>query len=437
LTPGAYHVGVITTQSTIPASVFENYLEAQTADRSRFEALRSEMMNNAVPLLGPGARIGDLIFPLSGTARGYTPPQPADDGRMLSYVTTFFQNAATFTEASTIAIGSGEERSGVDLSIRLVPTVRVSGKVTGPEGPARNMAVRLVPPGADTFVTNSFIATAVAVTDQNGAFTLLGVPAGSYMLTSMRTPLVPMSATAPPPSMLWAAQPLTVERADLTGLDVTLRPGLTISGRLAFAASRPAPTGPELQRFGVTLASATTAFWPRTSMAMISADGTFRTPGDLPGRYLVAAPFVSTEWMLRSAQYNGRNIADESIELSSSDLADVVLTFTDAPSRLTGTIAGANGAPDSLAAVIIFPADFDGWRRGEMNPRRMKLSAASKDGTFAFGPLPAGQYYVVAVDDAVSNQWMDSRFLERLVAGAPKLTIAEGETKTVALRTVR
>lgn len=434
VTPGAYIAGIITTQSTIPASLFENYLDLQTSDPNRFQMLRTEMLNAGAPALGPGARVGDLIFPLAGTARvGYTPPQPADDGTMLSYVTTFFPNAATSTEAATIAIGSGEDRTGVDLAIRLVPTVRVSGMLTGPEGPARHMGVSLVPAGTDPFVADGIIATATAAIDQNGAFTLLGVPAGSYTLTSTRTSIMRTGPTLPP--MLWATQPVTVDRADLTGLELVLRPGLTMSGRLEFAGSKPAPAGQELQQFSVALAPAMTANAPRSSMVSVMTDGTFVTPGDLPGRYLATVVPGSPGWMLRSVRYNGRNIADESVELTSSDLAGVVVTFTDAPAKLTGTIVDAKGAPDPLAAVIIVPADVDGWRRGELNPRRMRRTAATKDGTFALGSLPAGQYYVVAVDDAVTDQWTDSRFLERLIVGATKLTIAEGETRTVALKT--
>jgi hypothetical protein len=42
---------------------------------------------------------------------------------------------------------------------------------------------------------------------------------------------------------------------------------------------------------------------------------------------------------------------------------------------------------------------------------------------------------VVAVDAAATSQWSDPRFLDRLIPGATKVTIAEGEQKTVALKT--
>jgi hypothetical protein len=439
LVPGDYIAGIITTQSTIPAGLVDTYLEAQASDPARFEALALEVRTNGA--LAPsrnsgGVRIGDLIFPLTGNARlGYTPPQPADDGRMLSYVTTFFQNAPISTEAATITLGSGEERTGVDLAIKLMPTVKISGTLTGPDGPARNMGVRLVPAGSDLFVDDGFIAAATTATDANSVFTFLGVPAGSYTLKSTRlSALVRTGPTLPGPPpvlMLWAAQPITVDNADLTGVNVVLRPGLTVSGHFEFVGSKPAPTA----GFSVSLAPVNGGVPARSSAALMAPDGTFFTGGDPPGRYFALADGAG--WTLRSVKYNGRNIADESFELTSSDLADVVVTFIDTPpSKLTGTITDAKGAPDALADVIVFPADADGWRRGEIiGRRRMQLVQATKAGTYGVATLAAGQYYVVAVDDSVTGHWTDPKFLERLIAGATKVTIAEGDDKTVALKT--
>jgi len=434
LVPGDYVVGIITTQSTMPASLFDAYRDLQISDPDRFRTLETELRNNRVGAPSPGVRIGDQVLALTGSPRvGYTPPPPGDDGRMTSYVTTFFRNAPTVVGAATVALGSGEERAGVDLSITLVPAVRITGTLTGPDGPVKNMGLSLEPAGSDLFFDAASNQAATTATDQNGAFTFLGVPAGTYTLKSTRAAVIRAGPT--PVSLLFAAQPVTVDRADLTGLNVVLRPGLVMSGHVEFASAKSALTGQEFRRSNLMLAQATSATFPRSSMATVGADGTFATPGDLPGRYFVTA-FAPAGWMLRSAMYNGRNIADESVELTTSDLTGVVVTFTDTPARLAGTIVDARGAPDPTAAVIIFPAEADVLRRGDFIQRRTKLSPPTTAGTFSFPDLPAGQYYVVAVDESVSDQWTDAAFRERLTAGANKVTIAEGEEKTVALKTL-
>ena len=441
LLPGDYVAGFIPTPSAMPATLADSYLETRTADPTRYQALMAEARTNGVASLSnTGVRLGDLILEVSGTSRlGYTPPPPRDDGRMLSYATTLFQNAPTAAEAATITIGSGEERAGVDLSIKLVPTARVSGTLTGPDGPARNMGLQLIPTsGRGLFIDDYLIAAALSATDQNGAFTFLGVPAGSYILKSSRVPTFiragPITPGSPDARMLFVAEPLTVESTDLTGVNVRLRPAPIISGRVEFIGKKPPPAGQAMQGINASLVSATSGASQRSSTAIVAADGTFATNGDVPGRYFVFA-LPPSGWTVRAVTFNGRNIANESLELAASDLADVVITFVDTVASLSGTITDAKGTADALLDVVVFPADWDGWRRGEFNGFRARLIAATTAGAFNLAAVPAGQYYVVAVDAAATSQWSDPRFLDRLIPGATKVTIAEGEQKTVALKT--
>ena len=48
---------------------------------------------------------------------------------------------------------------------------------------------------------------------------------------------------------------------------------------------------------------------------------------------------------------------------------------------------------------------------------------------------PPGDYYLGAGDDVDPNDWLDPSFLRALVASGPvKVTIADGEKKTIDLR---
>ena len=106
---------------------------------------------------------------------------------MRSYPTTFFQNATTPLEATVITLGSGEERNGVDLSLRLVPAVRISGTLTGPDGPVKDIGVLWCRRGTETLLNDAFFAAASAATDATGGFTFLGVPPGAYTDQGLRS----------------------------------------------------------------------------------------------------------------------------------------------------------------------------------------------------------------------------------------------------------
>ena len=132
----------------------------------------------------------------------------------------------------------------------------------------------------------------------------------------------------------------------------------------------------------------------------------------------------------------GQLVPDDMIELTTEDVTGLVLTFSKTPTRLSGSIADANGAPDPNADVVVFPADATLWREGVIHNRRARMMRATSTGTFeAFGLAP-GEYYLAAISAGSMTDWQDPSFLERIVPVAMKITLGSGEEKTVALKTV-
>ena len=56
------------------------------------------------------------------------------------------------------------------------------------------------------------------------------------------------------------------------------------------------------------------------------------------------------------------------------------------------------------------------------------------DGTYVFRDIPPGEYQIAAVDDVEQGQWTDPAYLQSLVPSATKVTVAEGEKKTLDVR---
>ena len=105
---------------------------------------------------------------------------------MAVYPTTYFPAAVTAGAATPIAIEGGEERADITIAVRPVPAVRVSGRLVTPDGAAPPpTTIRLVGAAMTDVITTGLASgpdhvgldTVTGMSDANGRFTLLGVPA--------------------------------------------------------------------------------------------------------------------------------------------------------------------------------------------------------------------------------------------------------------------
>ncbi len=91
-------------------------------------------------------QIGDEMQSLG---RGAPTPPPADGQRLFAYPSLFYPAAPSAASAAMVAVASGQERTGIDLQVKPVPMVKVSGTVVGrsgsvgePSGPSASAGIR-------------------------------------------------------------------------------------------------------------------------------------------------------------------------------------------------------------------------------------------------------------------------------------------------------
>jgi hypothetical protein len=440
LEPGDYVVALPMTQTTMPAGVLERFGQAALGGGPPPMELMDLIASSPTVLTaGTGIRVGDLLW--SSSYAGAPGVQP--DGTLLIYPTIFYPGATAIAQAASITLRSGEERSGVDLQMRLATAVRVGGIVTGPDGPAPSVVVRLVP--ADE--SGSFDQdVAAAATTADGSFTLLGVPPGRYVARVVRNPTASMMARlfsggaasggGPPAPALSAVLPVAVGTADVTGLSLALREGARVSGRVEFEGSA-RPTADEIAQMNISVRLNPTGrasmpgFGPGAS-ATVDGAGRFSIPGQPPGEYLVAAgrgrgaAAGPATWSAAFAMHDGRDLLAEPFRLEGTDVDDLVITFTDRPARLTGAVT-SGGAPARTATVVAVPADYRGWIAAGMPATRARLAPASRQGSYSVAGLRPGDYLVAAVDDSEAGELSDPAFIEAIARIGTRVTIGPGE----------
>ncbi len=110
------------------------------------------------------------------------------------------------------------------------------------------------------------------------------------------------------------------------------------------------------------------------------------------------------------------------------------MTYTDRPSKVSGTVTDEQGAASPTAVVLVFPVDPKKWSGYGASPRTLKSALTTRSGVYTINHLPPGDYYAIALAAADIDGWMAPATLEALATQATRLTVAAGDApKTLDL----
>jgi hypothetical protein len=372
---------------------------------------------------------------IAGASAASNPTSAAPDrGPSVTYATVYHPATTRLADAGVITLTTAEERRGIDFRMQFTVTARVQGTVTHGDGrPASGVPVSLVPKDAETpDAARQLILMEVGMagggmqpTAPNGSFVLAGIEPGDYYVLA-RTGVGGRGAGAGG-ERLWAMTEIRVDGRDVNGLALQLVPTASLSGRVVFDGTSPAPAP------GLTTALRAVdgrGFSTQAPSAPPAADGAFRLDGVVPATYRLSATMPG--WTMRTAVLNGRDIADSAFDVPAAGVDGLVVTLTNRPAEVTGVLYDAAGRPTSDLSIVLVGADPSMWFPGSRRTRPIVRPAT--DGRFTFGSLVAGDYLLAALTDVTAADLTDPEFLREVAAAAIKITVADGERKTQDLR---
>jgi hypothetical protein len=396
--------------------------------------------------LQPGEYVVNADPRLTDSGDSNDDPDAIDDtprAAAVIYAPVYYPGTVVASGALRVPLGVSEERGGVDVQLQFVPTAKVDGAVTVPREDGGCVSrVALVATSSEI----PAVTTDVSVTQADGdRFSFAAVAPGQYRVMA-RCVLRPRTAGGPG-RVLWAERELMVSGQDTADADLTLRPGVTVSGRLQFEGGG-TPDGVDLSVARVMLVSRGDEFDEigREPFTARVETGRFEISGVPPGRYDVEASVLLSasartigppvpRWTLDSALVNGQETLDFFLDVRpGEDIVGADLTLTNRRQELSGTLVDTSGAPAVEYTVIVFPTDRRFWLP---DGRRIIATRPGTDGMFTINSLPAGEYYVAAAAEVEPGEWYDPEFLKRLVGVSVSVSVKPGAKTVRNLRVAR
>lgn len=356
---------------------------------------------------------------------------PASAEGRYNWAPVYFPGSPSPQQAVPVRVKVSEERDGVDFVVSMTKMATVEGVLIGDADAVssaqfffNSVGMRLQPLLG---VTPQF---STRITPAGRVFTYTGVPPGLFSVT----------AHVPAQQGQWARLEFQATGQDIPDLAMSLRPAVRVTGRVVFegletppsgalrgATIRPTPTN----GIGQAAAGSTRMGNPFIPAVTINESGAFEIRGVVPDAVALTVTTPNAAgWTPRSIIVNGRDVLDEPLDLT-GDLADVVVTMTNRPTRLSGRISTPTGEPGASLFIAVFPQDKTLWRPGA---RRITSARADTAGRWSVEGLPPGDYFLVALTDLVPGELNDDAFLAQLVAGALPLPLAAGEQKVQDLQ---
>jgi len=403
----------------------------------------------------PGATGSDSCVPTATPTPRPDPPA----GSMVTYAPVYFPGTTSSGNLSLVTVGAGEERTNTDFQLQLVRTSRISGTVIVPPGVSpQSVQLIMTPAGSDVPVAGASDPMKRTSVAADGSFSYTGIPPGQYSINArtgpgafsmqsgsgdrmmvMVQPELRNSSGGPAPApseQYWGMTPVTVQGQNLSDVAVSLQPAMTVSGRIAFDRTRLTPPT-DLTRVRLSLVGISTG--PGLSVGgpsgAVDAGGTFKLTGVVPGRYRLEG-FVpgdsSGQWTLGSVMVNNRDVLDLPLDVAPNEqIANAVVTFTDATQDVSGTLQDSTGRPAPDYTILVFAADSRYWNS---SARRIRSTRPGTDGKFSILNLPAGNYRIAALTEVAPTDVNDPAFLASIADASVPFTLSKGEKRVQDFR---
>ena len=161
-----------------------------------------------------------------------------------------------------------------------------------------------------------------------------------------------------------------------------------------------------------------------------------RPPGDSvskepSGSTLFPPTIVSPPgWSVKSVHLDRVDVDGQVVDMTGG-ARRLQIVVTDRGNSVSGIVVDRTGRTLPAYSVVLFAEDETRWTPSS---RFVMAAQSSQTGQFRLKDVPVGDYYAVALQGLPFRAWTNPDVLNRLQSIATKLTVNDGEQKTISIR---
>jgi hypothetical protein len=329
----------------------------------------------------------------------------------IGYLPTFYPGVLDAAHAAPIMVSGGDEFAGANIDLQPARTVRIRGHIYGAGLHARVFLLL-----RDISAIGAFVPPVYAH-QREGDYELYNVTPGQYFIYAAsedgRGPMI-------------AREPLDVTDTNLDAVDLTLQPGINLSGIIRVEGN------PRLDSasWRITLSPRNLRFALGHTPSAVSNHGSFSLQNLYPGDYDVQVDDLPATYFLRSARA-GADVLDQGLSITlphGPRFLDILISPNGA--TIDGVVS-KDQQPYSGATVTLVP---DPPHRLEQH--LFKLAATDQFGRFLLQGVPPGDYKLFAWESVEHAAYTNSDFLRPFEVRGESARVSEGSHVTVNLELI-
>jgi protocatechuate 3,4-dioxygenase beta subunit len=379
---------------------------AQTDDRGEYRLFG----------LSPGRYFVSAVFSQWGrSSRG--DEVEADESSQQGYAKMYYPGTADPAKATAISIKEGEEIPSVEIIMRQIAVYRIRGHVY-------NQITHKAGAQTDIFLMPKTKSREWGgeqrslIQKQDGSFELADVLPGSYVLTAIW-----FDEGKPHISRL----PIDVGNADVDGVSIAITPGTDINGRIIWQGA------PNVQQDELSvMAEAPDMMFNFDGGSRVTSTNTFVLKGLGDGGYRANVWGQGKDCYIKDVQYAGSAALEDGFAVKPGAAGTLEITLSSRGARVQGAVADSDGLPAVGVRVVLVPEPS---RRAQS--RLYKEQTTDQYGHFELRGIAPGEYKLFSWEEIESGAWEDPEFLKPFEEKGEKITLEEGDQKTLNLTAIR